>query len=65
MEKYLYVFDYCLCEINEIPLFDNKYIKDPDDINAAQLIKDYGMNPEQCAWMFSTERLEIEPLNND
>lgn len=63
MEEYLYVFDYCLCEINEIKLSDNASINLNDEYDIEDLLGQYGLRASQCSWMFSYKQLSIERIN--
>lgn len=58
MKKYLYVFDYSLCEINRIDL-DEK----DDDQDVISILKRRGLKESQCAYMFSDEILDILKIN--
>lgn len=58
--QYLYVLDYNTCSIVVI-----KLTKEEEEIyneDAESILKDHGLNPDECSWMFSNCELEIEEL---
>lgn len=55
---YLYIMDYCQCAIYEIE-YDDK--KEDDDIE--RFLKEYGLNIDECDYMYSETKLCIEKIN--
>ena len=60
IKEYLYVMDYSDGTISEIQLTEEQDNDDIDDI-----LGKYNMNPNNCSWMFTTDRIEnITKLND-
>ena len=62
-QTFLYVLDYSDCTLNCL------YINNEDDFETTEeLLRYWGFNPDECAWMFSSIELNInhivEPLKN-
>ena len=55
MWKYLYIFDYCQCGIHKINVPNTE-----EDIDVEQLLAEYGLNEDECSYMFSNDELCIE-----
>ena len=55
MWKYLYVFDYCVCEIYKINVPNTE-----EDIDVEQLLREHGINIDHCSYMFSNDELCIQ-----
>lgn len=55
MGKYLYIFDYCNWGIYKIDVPNTE-----EDINVEQLLAEYGLNEDNCSYMFSDNELCIE-----
>lgn len=60
-ENYLYVLDYSDCTLNCLYL-DNAEKKEEDFDNVEDLIRYWGFNPDECAWMFSSVELDINHI---
>ena len=59
--QYLYVLDYNTCSLKVIKLTgEEEEIYDED---AESILKNNGLEPDECSWMFSDSELEIENLN--
>lgn len=61
--QYLYVLDYNTCSIVVI-----KLTKEEEEIyneDAESILKDHGLDSDECSWMFSDSELEIEEVTND
>lgn len=61
--QYLYVLNYNTCQLQVIKLTGTEeevYNEDADKI-----LRDRGLNPDECSWMFSDSELEIEEVTND
>lgn len=61
--QYLYVLNYNTCQLQVIKLTDTEeevYNEDADKI-----LRDRGLNPDECSWMFSDSELKIEEVTND
>lgn len=50
--EYLYVLDYSDNTISEIKIA-------PDE-DAEVVLTNYGFNPDNCSWMFSNNKLELQ-----
>jgi len=61
--EYCYVLDYCAGSIYEIELDGTKEENYNEDTE--ELLEDYGLNANECNWMFSTDKLSIEPLKKE
>lgn len=61
IKEYLYILDYCANQILELELDEDEYENYNEDTE--RLLKDYGLDPDGCSWMWSSEKLELEPLN--
>lgn len=62
--NYLYILDFCLGEINEIELDElDKQKIDNDELNISDLLNEYGLNIDNCQYMFTEKKLEIETIN--
>lgn len=58
MKSYLYVLNYNRSEIYEIELENQD-----DDLNIDEIFKKYGINEDECSWMFvDGHKLELETL---
>lgn len=58
--QYLYVLNYNTCSVQVIKLTgDEEEIYNED---AESILKNNGINPNECSWMFSDNELEIEEL---
>ena len=55
MWKYLYVFDYCVCGIYQIKVPNTE-----EDIDVEQLLREHGINIDNCSYMFSNDELCIQ-----
>lgn len=65
--NYLYILDYSNCTLN--CLYLNNAEKKKDDFETTEeLLRYWGFNPDECAWMFSDIELDIDhiviPLKN-
>lgn len=58
---YVYVLDCCQCSIYEIEL--DKEDEDNDDIE--RILYDYGLNLDECSYMYSEDKLDIEVLTKN
>ena len=58
MNKYLYVLDYSTPSICEIKLEEYHSQMTPDEI-----LYEYGLNEDECHWMFTDKPLSLETLN--
>lgn len=54
--NYLYVMDYCQDSIFEIELDGTE----DDDIE--RLLKEYGLNIDNCTYMYSKDKLDIQTI---
>lgn len=54
--NYLYVMDYCQGSIFEIELDGTE----DDDIE--RLLKEYGLNIDNCTYMYSKDKLDIQTI---
>lgn len=59
--KYIYVFDYCLGHIYEIPISNKEYNKNLSKI-FEWLYKNYHLKYENIHYMISNKKLEIETI---
>lgn len=58
--QYLYVLDYNTCSLKVIKLTgDEEEVYNED---AESILKDHGLNPDECSWMFSDSKLKIEEV---
>lgn len=59
-KEYAYIFDYCSCNIYEVELNN-----ETTNLNTEELLDYYSLNINSCYVMFSSKKLEIEPLTKD
>jgi hypothetical protein len=59
-QGYLYLFDFTYPAIYEIELSYEDGDKDIDDI-----LKEYGLSTEICEYMYSQNKLNIEPIQKE
>ena len=55
--EYAYIFDYNQCKIHEVKLDENT-----TNLMTDELLDYYDLNSDECYVMFSSKKLEIEPL---
>ena len=61
--NYLYVLDFNLGEINEIKLDEiDKQKMDNDELDVADLLKEYGLHIAMCNYMFTENKIEVETI---
>lgn len=58
--QYLYVLDYNTCSLKVIKLTGEE--EEVYNEDAESILKDNGLEPDECSWMFSDVELEIEEL---
>lgn len=58
---YIYVLDYCQCSIFEIKI--NK--KDEDNNDIEKILHDYRLSTDDCEYMYSEDKLDIEVLTKN
>lgn len=58
--EYCYVLDYSSCSVYELELDDRE--EEHYDENIEEIFRDYDLNPDECSWMFSNDKLDIEKL---
>lgn len=58
--QYLYVLNYEICELQVIKLTGEEEVVYNED--AEKILRDKGLNPDTCSWMFSDVELDIEEL---
>lgn len=62
--NYLYVLDYCQGEIYEIKLDEiDKQKMDNDNLDVEELLNEYGLNIDDCHYMFINDKLELTCIN--
>lgn len=54
--NYLYVMDYCQSSIFEIELDGT------EDDNIERLLTEYGLNIDNCTYMYSKDKLDIQTI---
>lgn len=54
--NYLYVMDFCQCAIFEIELDGT------EDDNIERLLTEYGLNIDNCTYMYSKDKLDIQTI---
>ena len=54
---YIYILDFLQNGIYEIKCDDTN-----EDIEIEEIFKQYGLNIDNCSWMFSEVKLEIEQI---
>ena len=59
--NYLYVLDHSDCTLNCLYL-NNAKKKEDDFNNIRDLLRYWGFNPDECAWMFSDIELDINHI---
>lgn len=59
MKEFLYVLDYCQSGIYKIKLDE----EDERNDDTEQILYKYGLNIDNCSWMFSEKDLELEEIN--
>lgn len=52
----MYVFDFITCSIYEIE------INEEDADKEADLLEEYGLNENECCYMYSSKKLELESI---
>lgn len=57
MCKYLYVFDYCTPGI-----FEKEMTEEDSKLEEDDLLEKYGFNSDECHYMISSEKLEIQEI---
>lgn len=57
MYDYLYIFDYTTVSITEIELSD-----EDKELEAEDILSKYNFDSDNCAWMFSPNKLEIDTI---
>lgn len=58
--RHLYIFDYNAGCIFHVDMADTEL----DGIDDTDIIIEYGLNPDECNWMFTEDELEIIDLEN-
>lgn len=59
MNEFLYVLDYCQSGIYKIKLDE----EDERNDDTERILYKYGLNIDNCSWMFSEKDLELEEIN--
>lgn len=58
--QYLYILNYETCELQVIKLTgEEEKVYDED---AEKILRDKGLNPDTCSWMFSDVELDITDI---
>ena len=58
MLEFMYILNYSNPGIYKIKLDKESCKKTPDEI-----LKEYGLNEDECSWMFTDKELELETIN--
>lgn len=58
--QYLYVLDYNTCSLKVIKLTGSE--EEIYNEDAESILKDNGLEPDECSWMFSDSELKIEEI---
>ena len=62
--NYLYVLDYSQGEIYEIKLDEiDKQKMDNDNLDVEELLDEYGLNIDNCHYLFINNKLELNCIN--
>ena len=62
--NYLYIMNYALCEIYEINLAED-YPDGVEHLDIESILDDYGLNIDECAYMYAVDELIIKPFKKD
>lgn len=58
MVEFMYILNYSNPGIYKIKLDEESYKKTPDEI-----LKEHGLNEDECSWMFVERELKLETIN--
>lgn len=58
--QYLYILNYESCELQVIKLTGEE--EEVYNEDAESILRDRGLNPDECSWMFSDSELKIEEV---
>lgn len=59
-EEWLYILNYCNGKLYEIKLTPEEQ---EEELDMEIFFKEYGLNVDECSWMFSSERLNLETID--
>lgn len=58
--QYLYILNYETCELQVIKLTDEE--EEVYNEDTEKILRDKGLNPDVCSWMFSDVELDITDI---
>lgn len=58
MDEYLYVLDF-----NSAKIFEIKLDNEEQELEAEEILSRRGLNADECHFMFTTSKLELETIN--
>lgn len=58
--QYLYILNYNTCQLQVIKLTGTE--EEVYNEDAYKILRDRGLNPDECSWMFSDSELDITDI---
>lgn len=59
MPEYVYILSFSLGKV-----FEHCIIDDETELSSEELLKKHGLNADECSIMYSTDKLELESLED-